>query len=70
MATQRGLLITSWILIVSAVLFYILSVSGLLFGGPSSPADLGVYSVTIILLLFGLGGLLLRWSRRAPNESV
>ena len=64
----RGLLISSWVLIVSAVLFYVLSVAGLLFGGPSRIDDLGVYSVTIILLFFGIGGLLLRWSRRTTTE--
>lgn len=68
MPQSRGLLISSWVLIVSAVLFYALSVGGLLFGDASSPADLGVYSVTIILLVFGVGGLLLRWSRRATND--
>lgn len=63
MPHSRGLLISSWVLIIGAVLFYILSVSGLLFGGASSPADLGVYAVTVVLLLFGVGGLLLRWAR-------
>ena len=69
MPHSRGLLISSWVLIVSAVVFYILSVAGLLFGDASAPADLGVYAVTIILLLFGVGGLLLRWSRGAPTET-
>jgi Zn-dependent protease with chaperone function len=64
----RGLLISSWVLIGGALLFYLLSVTGFLFGGPSSPADLGVYSVTIMLLLFGVGGLLLRWSRGSGNS--
>lgn len=68
MPHSRGLLISSWVLIVSAVLFYLLSVGGILFGDTSSPADLGVYAVTIILLLFGVGGLLLRWSRGTAHE--
>lgn len=69
MAHARGLLISSWVLIIGAVLFYALSVGGLLFGGASAPNDLGVYGVTMILLLFGLGGLLLRWSRGHGNET-
>jgi hypothetical protein len=68
MPSSRGLLISSWVLIAAAVLFYVLSVSGLMFGGPSPANDLGVYSVTIILLLFGIGGLLLRWSRGPRAE--
>jgi hypothetical protein len=68
MPHSRGLLISSWVLIVSAVLFYLLSVGGILFGDSSSPSDLGVYSVTIVLLLFGVGGLLLRWTRGTHTE--
>ena len=68
MPHSRGLLISSWVLIIGAILFYALSVAGILFGDSSSPADLGVYAVTIILLLFGVGGLLLRWSRRSTHE--
>ena len=68
MANQRGLLITSWVLILAGILFYILAVAGLFFGGKSPPLDLGVYSVTIVLVLFGIGGLLLRWSRAPRTE--
>ena len=69
MPHSQGLLISSWVLILGAILFYLLSVGGILWGGPSPPADLGVYAVTIILLLFGIGGLLLRWSRGNPNQT-
>lgn len=70
MVHARALFVTSWVLIGAAVLFYLLSVGGLLFGGASAPNDLGVYAVTIVLLLFGVGGLLLRWARGRPAEAT
>ena len=69
MPHSRGLLISSWVLIIGAILFYLLSVGGILWGGKSPPADLGVYSVTVILLFFGIGGLLLHWARGNPTQT-
>ncbi|MBI2078517.1 MAG: hypothetical protein HYT80_09150 [Euryarchaeota archaeon] len=58
-----GLLYTATALVGVAVLFYALSVGGLLFGGASSYNDLGVYAVTVTLLMLGLGTFLLRWAK-------
>lgn len=63
MAQQAGLLALTIAFLVAAVVFYAASVGGLLFGGPSSPSDLGVYAVTVVLVMFGLGTFLLRKAR-------
>ncbi|HLE47029.1 MAG TPA: hypothetical protein VI818_01935 [Candidatus Thermoplasmatota archaeon] len=63
MARFPGLLYTGLGLVGVAVLFYILSVGGILFGGASAYNDLGVYAVTVTLLMLGLGTFLLRWAK-------
>lgn len=68
MAQQRGLLILTIVFLAAGVGFYLASVGGILFGGPSKTDDLGVYSVTIVLLMFGLGTYLLRRARLASPQ--
>lgn len=58
-----GLLYSAVALAAFAILFYLLSVGGLLFGGASRFNDLGVYAVTITLLMLGIGIFLLRWAK-------
>lgn len=65
---HRILLGTSIALLVAAVLFWVASVTGLLFGGPTPVTDLGLYSVTAVLVAFGVGGLLL-WAATRKEEA-
>ena len=71
MARFLGLLIATIALVGSAALFFLLAVGGLLFGGPSPANDLGVYAVTITLLMLGIGAWLLRMARirNAPPQA-
>jgi hypothetical protein len=69
-AAYRGILIGSLICLVAGVLFFITAVSGLLFAKPTSPADLGLYSVTVVLVAFGLGGLLLRKAKQREDAAT
>lgn len=69
MASHRVLLTASVTLIVLAILFWVASVTGLLFGGPTPVTDLGLYAVTIVLVGFGAGGLLL-WVATRKEEAA
>lgn len=69
MARHRILLTASITLIVLAVLFWVAAVVGLLFGAPTPVTDLGLYAVTVVLLGFGLGGLLL-WTATRKEEAA
>lgn len=61
MAPPRlGLLIGSGLCLFFAALIYVLAVSGLLFAQPTRPDDIGLYAVTVVLLGFGAGGMILR----------
>jgi len=67
MRPYSGLWITSWVLIVAGVLFYVLSVAGAFWPKATPWNDVGLYTVTVTLLGFGLGGLLLRSARLHPR---
>ena len=58
--SHLGILVTSLALVGAAVLIYLLAVTGLLFARATPPTDLGLYSITVVLLGFGVAGLLLR----------
>lgn len=64
---QTGLLVVAIAFLVSALAFYAMAVGGVLFGGPSAMDDLGVYAVTVVLFMFGVGTFLLRKSRLAAK---
>lgn len=66
---EAGLFWTAVGLIGAGVLFYVLSVAGVMWGDPSSPSDIGLYSVTAVLVLFGLGAWILRWARLHPGPT-
>jgi hypothetical protein len=63
MARFLGLLVTSIVLAGAGVLFYLVAVGGLMFGGKSPPNDLGVYAVTVTLVMLGVATFLLRMAR-------
>jgi hypothetical protein len=71
MARFLGLLIATIALIGGGVLFYLLSVGGVLFGGQSPANDLGVYGVTVTMVMLGIGAWLLRTARirNAPPQA-
>lgn len=56
MTWQTGL---SWACVVVGVVFYLAGVSGLLFGNATPPGDVGLVSVTLVLVLFGVVGIML-----------
>lgn len=67
MAPYRGLRIVSWALLVLGVLFYATSVAGFFWPKASPWDDTGVYAVTVSLLGFGAGGLLLCAAKLHPR---
>jgi hypothetical protein len=54
--------------LIAGAAFYLASVSGLLFGAPTSPADVGLVSTSAIFVLFGLVGLLLGRGPRPAEQ--
>ena len=66
MPRHPALLWTSLVLLAAAVVFFLLAVTGAYFAKPTPATDLGLYSVTFVLVGFGAGGLLLRWTRLHP----
>lgn len=70
MKPYPGLFWSSVGLIVAAALFFILSVSGLLWAKATPVSDVGLYAVTLTLLLFGAGGLMLRAAKLHPQPNA
>lgn len=53
-------------MLIGGGLFFILSVAGSFWPKPTPMNDLGLYSVTVILVGFGVSGLLLRSAKMNP----
>lgn len=70
MVAYNGLRISSWILIVVGVLFYVTSVAGLFWPKASPWDDTGLYSMTVVLIGMGVGGLLLRSAKLHPRPGA
>ena len=65
-----GTLYSSVASLVAGFLIYVLAVSGMLFAKATPPGDLGLVSVTIVLVGFGLGGLVLRAARLKESAAA
>jgi hypothetical protein len=70
MTRYAGLLWTSLALLLAAVLFFALSVAGMFWAKATPLTDIGLYAVTITLVLFGLGGLFLRSAKIHPRPDL
>jgi hypothetical protein len=67
MRPHPALWIVSWVLIALGVLFYVLSVVGAFWPEATPWNDVGLYTVTVTLIGFGVGGLLLRSAKLHPQ---
>lgn len=63
MARHTGLLSVGIACLAAGVLFYALAIAGAYFEKATPPNDIGLYSVTVVLVAFGAAALLLRWAK-------
>ena len=66
MRAYPGLWWSSVALLVGGVAFFIASVAGVFWPKPTPIDDLGLYAVTVVMLGFGIAGMLLRAAKLHP----